>query len=169
MSNATGIRWVLGIDPGTSDSAFCLWDGEKERVADCDILPNEHMLERLRAGLMPIAPYFDLKHQTGILAIEKVVSYGMPVGAETFETVFWYGRFAEAWKRDFRQISRKEIKLHLCGSPRAKDPNVRQVLMDRFGKPGTKKNPGPLYGVKTHIWSALAVAASTYDIIHNNH
>jgi len=26
------------------------------------------------------------------------------------------------------------------------------------GAVGTKKAPGPLYGVKTHMWSALAVA-----------
>jgi hypothetical protein len=41
---------------------------------------------------------------------------------------------------------------------RAKDPNVRQALLDKIGPVGTKKNPGPLYGVSGHGWSALAVA-----------
>jgi hypothetical protein len=64
----------------------------------------------------------------------------MPVGAEVFETIYWSGRFAEAYgvEHDAR-ITRIDVKMHLCHSPRAKDGNVRQALIDRFGKPGTKK------------------------------
>ena len=58
---------------------------------------------------------------------------------------------------------RKDIKLHLCGTTKARDPNVRQALIDRLGKPGTKKNPGPTYGVSSHAWSALAVAVYASD------
>ena len=28
---------------------------------------------------------------------------------------------------------------------------------------GTKKAPGPLHGVKSHLWSALALAVTHYD------
>ena len=62
-------------------------------------------------------------------------------------------------------IKRQTTKAVLCGTARAKDPNVHQALIDMYGgsmkaAKGTKKAPGPLYGVKSHIWSALAVAVA---------
>ena len=58
----------------------------------------------------------------------------MAVGAEVFETVHWSGRFTEAlWPTPVVQLPRRAVKLHLCGSARAKDPNIRQALLDRFG------------------------------------
>ena len=63
------------------------------------------------------------------------------------------------------------MKLALCGSARAKDANVRQAIIDRFagvgGKAvavGTKKNPGPLYGISNHKWSALALCITWIDM-----
>jgi len=41
---------------------------------------------------------------------------------------------------------------------RAKDANIRQALLDLIGPQGTKKTPGPTYGIKSHTWAALAVA-----------
>jgi hypothetical protein len=41
---------------------------------------------------------------------------------------------------------------------RAKDANIRQALIDKLGAVGTKKAPGPLYGISGHLWAALAVA-----------
>jgi hypothetical protein len=54
--------------------------------------------------------------------------------------------------------------MHLCNSMRAKDANVRQALIDRFGPVGTKKQPGKLYGVATHYWAALGVAVYSADV-----
>ncbi len=53
-----------------------------------------------------------------------------------------------------------EVKIHLCNHPRAKDPNIRQALIDRFGAPGTKKNQGATYGLAGDMWSALGVAVT---------
>ena len=86
--------------------------------------------------------------------------YGMPVGQETFMTVLWIGAFfaiAEDVGLTAKLVYRRDIKLHLCNSTRAKDTNIRQSLIDRYGKPGTKKNPGKTYGFKKDMWSALAV------------
>ena len=101
----------------------------------------------------------------GDLAIEMVESFGMPVGKEVFQTVRWIGRFQQAFRdpEAARLVYRKEVKLHLCGTARAKDPNVRAAIIDRFGPGkdiaiGRKSSPGPLYGVSGHAWSALAVA-----------
>jgi hypothetical protein len=103
-------------------------------------------------------------NETGVdlLAIEMVEARGMPVGRETFETVLWAGRFMQAWGEDTtcELIYRREVKSFLCGSAKAKDSNIRQALLDKIGPQGTKKAPGPTYGVKAHIWAALSVAVT---------
>lgn len=150
---------ILAIDPGTAESAWCLFDGTK--VLDCDIQPNGVVLAKLRC----------FEPEPDHLAIEMIASYGMPVGKEVFETCLWIGRFIEAADRHGVQAKltyRKDVKMHLCNSARAKDGNVRQALIDLFpptggGKTpqiGTKYSPGPLYGVSSHIWAALAVAVT---------
>jgi hypothetical protein len=49
---------------------------------------------------------------------------------------------------------------------RAKDANIRQALIDKIGPQGTKAQPGPTYGIKSHSWAALAVAV--YAAQNNN-
>jgi hypothetical protein len=61
---------------------------------------------------------------------------------------------------EVRLVYRKDVKLLLCGSPRAKDANIRQALLDLLGPQGTKAKPGPTYGVKSHAWAALGVAVT---------
>jgi hypothetical protein len=104
--------------------------------------------------------------------IEMIASYGLPVGAEVFETCLWIGRLQERMLLgylDAKLIYRKDVKLHLCGTPRAKDANIRQALIDRYGGKtkaiGNKKTPGPLYGIKSHGWAALALAVTYYDTL----
>jgi hypothetical protein len=103
------------------------------------------------------------------LAIEMVACYGMPVGQETFETVLWIGRFVQVWTpKPWTRVYRRDVKLHLCHSARAKDAHVRMALLDKFGPGrqkaiGTRKHPGPLYGIKSHVWSALAVAVTWWE------
>jgi hypothetical protein len=104
------------------------------------------------------------------LAIEGIACYGMPVGKETFDTCIWIGRFMQKFGPGATTlVYRGDVKMHLCQSMRAKDPNVRQALLDRFGLPGTKKAPGLLYGIKSHCWSALAVAVTWWDKNHQPH
>lgn len=147
----------IAIDPGPNVSAWLVW--QKDRPARFGIENNETVLRRIDEFEMP-------------LAIEMVASYGMPVGKDVFETVVWIGRFIQRCKFDHRQIYRKDVKMHLCQSMRAKDGNIRQALLDRFppsggGKTpqvGTKAQPGPLYGIKSHLWAALAVAVYHWDV-----
>jgi hypothetical protein len=56
------------------------------------------------------------------------------------------------------------VKMHLCGNQQAKDKNIRQALLDKVGPVGVKKTPGPCYGVKSHAWSALAVAVTALNL-----
>lgn len=151
---------VLAIDPGNEQSAtlFYEWKGSDYRfVGRACVAPNDEVLEQIRS------------FEGDAVVIEMIASYGMAVGAEVFETCYWIGRFSQA-AHGADRLYRKDIKLHLCGSSRAKDANVRQALIDKFGGKekaiGKKKNPGPLHGVKSHCWSALAVAV-TYAETHS--
>jgi hypothetical protein len=86
----------------------------------------------------------------------------MAVGEEVFETVFWSGRFAEAVDPvPVRHLGRRAVKLTICGDARAKDPNIRQALIDRSGGTeraiGTKAAPGPLHAIVRDVWAALAL------------
>lgn len=141
---------IFAIDPGTTECGWCLFDG---RVISSGVMDNAGMVETVR------------RERADLLAIEMVASYGMPVGREVFETCVWIGRMAQSWRApdSVLYVYRRDVKLHLCGSPRAKDANIRQALIDKLGPVGTKRNPGPLYGVKSHAWAALAVAATVHD------
>ncbi len=138
---------VLAIDPGTTQSAYVLFDGR--RVLNGAIVENSQLATLIRGGMVG-------KHD--LIACEMVASYGMAVGREVFETCVWIGRFLEVATKPTRMVYRKDVKMHLCQSMRAKDGNIRQALLDKYGAVGTKKNPGPLYGIKSHLWAALAVA-----------
>lgn len=140
---------VFAIDPGTTQSGWALLEGAK--VIDSGVSDNHDVLRWVRAG-----------QDADVLALEMVASYGMAVGREVFDTVRWIGRFQQAWHdpEAVRLVFRKDVKLHLCGNLRAKDANIRQALLDQLGPAGTKKAPGNTYGVKSHAWSALAVAVT---------
>lgn len=146
---------VLAIDPGNEMSAWCLLDaGTPIR---CEKELNADLLERLRAGGWGAVD---------LLAVEMIASYGMAVGREVFDTCLWIGRFVEAWDArggKYALVYRRDVKLFHCESVRATDSNIRAALIDRFGPGkekaiGSKKAPGPLYGLKGDHWSALAVA-----------
>ena len=135
---------ILALDPGTTHTAFVQFDQQK--IVDHGHLPNAEIRQIL------IGREYDR------VACEMIASYGMAVGASTFETCVWIGRFIEVARVDVELIFRKDIKLFLCGTMRAKDANIRQALIDRIGPQGTKAQPGPTYGIKSHSWAALAVA-----------
>ena len=103
-----------------------------------------------------------VRHVGDPIAIEWVESFGMRVGSEVFETVYNIGRIAETVDGHVHRVTRKQVKIALVGHSRANDADVRLAICEMYGGKakaiGTKKEPGPLYGVKGHCWSALAVA-----------
>lgn len=138
---------LLAIDPGSDRSAFIVWDGS-------------HVLEK---GIVSNSKMLDIIYEGGVdhVAIEMIASYGMPVGAEVFQTCLFIGRYieaAEASEMPYTLIYRREVKITLCGTSKAKDGNIRQRIIDLLGAPGTKKNPGVTYGMAADMWAALAVA-----------
>ncbi len=148
---------ILAIDPGCTESAWIVSD-DAGAIVEFAKEPNATLLARLRVAQQ------DVNH----LACEMIASYGMAVGKEVFETCVWIGRFIEAWGNQpgggqHTLVYRREVKLHLCGSMKAKDSNIRQALIDRYGEPGTKANQGATYGISKDVWSALAVATTFHD------
>jgi hypothetical protein len=147
---------IFAIDPGTTQSGWCVFG--PSGVVCSGVMPNDELVQRVA--------------DTGAsrLAIEMIASYGMPVGREVFETCVWIGRFKQAWHTPdaVELVYRKDVKMHLCGTTKAKDPNVRQALLDMFPRTGggktpqvgTKGQPGPLFGVSSHAWAALGVAVT---------
>jgi hypothetical protein len=86
---------VLAIDPGPELSAWVRFlAGAPGRVLQSGKQANAEILSMLTTG-SPLAT-------ADALVIEQIAAMGMAVGAETFETVFWSGRFAQAWGRHFR-------------------------------------------------------------------
>ena len=140
---------ILAVDPGQTLSGWCILDDGK--LIDSGVHDNYDVLRWVQQG-----------QRADTFAIEMIANMGMAVGQSTFETVKWIGRFQQAWKdpEAVRLMYRHEVKQHLCGTQKAKDANIRQRLLDLIGPQGTKKTPGPTRGVKSHAWSALAVAVT---------
>lgn len=149
---------ILAIDPGTYESAYVVWNGKK--ILGYDKVDNHKMLKIVADP----AWYVDL------LAVERIASYGQRVGQEVFDTCMWTGRFVQAAVEemlDFKLIYRMTIKKYLIGSHTAKDADIRRRLLDVIGPQGTKKAPGPTYGIKSDMWQALALAVTAWDTLDN--
>ena len=147
---------IFGIDPGPELSAYALWDGHA--LLDKAIVPNGEFCSAMMRNLQ--------SHGEFTVVLEMVACYGMAVGREIFETVFWIGRFYEistSCSIMAERIYRRQVKIYFCNSQQATDANVRRVLLDRFGEKGTKKAPGLTYGLKDDLWSAFAIAVYAYD------
>ncbi len=148
---------VLAIDPGPTQSAWVIYNIKTKQPEDFGWEDNDSVIELLSGD-------GDVFH----LAVEMVANMGMnAVGDTLFETCLWVGRFIQAWGgENYTKVYRGDAKMHLCGTKRSKNKNVRQAILDRYEPSGggatpqigTKKDPGPLYGVSKHVWAALAVA-----------
>lgn len=163
---------ILAIDPGPVKSGYVVY--QYRPVGS--VLQSGHMDNFELLGKIRLQDFGGIAWPMA-LCMEKIAAMGMVVGGEVFETVYWSGRLIEAWDQrktrhgesnPFRRIKRTDVKLHLCGSTRAKDPNVNAAIWDRFGGSrkaafGTKAKPGPLYGVTSHAIAALAVAITAVD------
>jgi len=148
---------ILAIDPGPEKSAWVLYNPEsQEPIINMGIEENEALIDFFYE-------YSDDERLDEVV-IEMVASYGMAVGASVFETCVTIGRFVQLFTRlPVNMMYRKDVKMHLCHSMRAKDANIRQAIIDRLGPPGTKKHPGKTFGVKADIWAALACAVTFAD------
>lgn len=163
---------ILAIDPGNIESGVVLIRERDLKPLVAEKINNEELLDNL---LMDRYERFEETEYISHVAIEMIASYGMAVGKSVFETCVWIGRFIQALESNYyneslKFIYRKDEKMNLCNSMKAKDSNIIQALIDRFapntpnkGK-GTKKEPGWFYGFKKDIWQAYAVGVTYHDM-----
>lgn len=157
---------VFAIDPGPKTSGVCLLEwkqGQQPELIMKDHYDNHDLIRHLRGGAC---------HN---LAIEGIQNYGMAVGNDVFQTLKFIGRIeqvSDLYGKRLTEILRTQIKANICGTASAKDPQVRRAIIARFCQwydttesqvQGKKAAPGPLYGVKKHIWSALALALTWFE------
>ena len=168
QQHASKVVRVLSIDTGTKISGFVQTNhfaGEPPEIAEFGVLMNEDMTIHIR----------DLALDA--IVMENFQCMGMPVGISTFNSAIWLGRFIEQFQMVIENhkpelvwlMHRSAVKMEICGTTRAKDANVRQAIIDCYTKNlgggkcpqiGTTKDKGPLFGIGTHVWSALALAIS---------
>ena len=158
---------IFAIDPGPTQTAWIEFHlrgtpPDNIKIIDMGIDLNDAFFHKLRSYVKR-----SWADDPPSVVIEMIANMGMPAGKSLFETCVTIGRVveivaSEGWETC--RMFRSAIKLAICGDSRAKDGNVRQALIDRFGETGTKKNQGDLYGVKTHLWQALASGVAWHEI-----
>ena len=147
---------VFALDPGTRETGWVVYDSERVCILAHGFDDNETLLLAIRNGLLSKADE---------MVCEKLEGFGISVGEETMETIWWSGRFGEAWRKPPGvRVGRKTVKLHLCGTTSARDSHVDEALRCRFGV--TKKHPGILKGLGKHERAALSVALTHADRSH---
>ena len=181
-------EWLLAVDPGTRESGV-LWYSSEGKILEPAVVPNEVVLD-----IMETPPAEAALNPCYTIAVEAIACYGEAIGVETLETELLVGRLVQHWigktrvqvlrhrelatkriktlvgdnGRNAILVYRKEVCKHLCNTSNAKDSNVHQSIVDRYGPSmskakGNKRNPGPLYGIATHMWSALGVAITATE------
>lgn len=161
-------RVIYGIDPGPEKSAIA-----KLHHAETGALGHKDNGEALGSLMYAVnrASHLNLitaGAQAPIVAIEDFSGFRLELGPTSFSTLKWIGRFwqaADSLGARVMLIERRTIKMRLCASMRAKDGDIARAVRLKLGEPGTKKAPGPTYGITGHCWQALAVAVVAAEIL----
>jgi hypothetical protein len=148
---------VLGLDPGPTHCGVVIYDTSPRSACFAwkalTVAEAIHVIEAY-AG------------RAGLVAIERVQSYGI-AGASLLRTAEVGGMLHQCASNlglDVVWLYRREVLRGLDVTGKGnRDSLVRQRMIeihggDRASAVGTKKEPGPLYGVSSHAWQALAVA-----------
>lgn len=156
---------LLAIDPGPEKSGVLAFDIDKGKI----LLAEESDLGRVR---WLITGYHEVT--IGRVACEDVTPQlarlidGKPTvqSPTVLETMRIVGRVEEVCYGahvPFYCIARRDV-IRALSLGRANDALVKAELESRGWVKGTKKNPGPAYGVKGHAWQALALAVAWLEM-----
>ena len=151
---------ILAIDVGTTETGYCLMDKDTYKPIKFGKINNEELLKIVK------------EEKYDELVYEEFQSYGMPIGVSTITSITWNGRYIQSALDKEKKVSfvyRKDEKMNLCHSMKAKDSNIRQALIDRFAQfdfkngKGNKKQQDWFYGFSKDIWAAFAVGCTYLD------
>lgn len=142
---------VIGIDPGTKQSAYVEWDGNY--ITGLGTKPNIEVLRYLRTI-----------DRRACVVFEWVQNYGMVTGATVHETIFWTGRLFQVARdtvgpRQVSRLKRRAVKKHLGLGPGDGDKEVRAALIRIL-----ERHPEDWHGkLKSHQWAAFAIAHTWWN------
>lgn len=139
---------ILAVDGGSSLSGYVLFRNG-DPPTRMGKVPNLELVQILQ------------EEKFDILAIEVPKPRGGKMWWQLIEMAVWVGRFIQASGKPFHPVDRRDVKIHVGKSGKAKDGDIRAAIIERFGGKdkaiGTKKNPGPLFNMKADMWQAYAV------------
>jgi hypothetical protein len=142
---------ILAIDPGTTQSAFVVWDTDRQEFIGLKmgIVDNDLLLKSIDEYAV----------DADLIAIEAVQNYGFQMGRTTIETIMFTGALRQessvmcSWAT-VKLYGRPTIKGHFNAK---NDATIRSSLRMRYGE---ARKGEKLEGVKKDIWSALALAVA---------
>lgn len=142
---------VAFIDPGPTQSGFCVVEGKEISVLQAGVVENYALLT-----ILAVEKY-------DVLGIEMPVCYGGMGGGDIYHTCRWVGRFEQCSSAHVSLVSRPDVLGHVAGKRNAKKGMAWECMKERFGEPGTKSAPGKLYGIKDHARDAFEGAVYIMD------
>jgi len=153
---------IIGVDPGPTSSGQVVVDGA---IFPPIVLESNDEIEEKDLLIT--------KYKAKIVVSEWIVSYSSAIGFSVLDTARLVGRIEEragVKGMEFHKLTRPQVGLELTGKSTPKKAQVNEAIRELYRemKPdslgggknavvGTKKHPGPLYGIKSHAWDALAV------------
>lgn len=149
---------LIALDPGPTTCGLVVYDTDTQRVTQAHaelVWPDVRRL--LSDHVLTSAGVVCERTQAG------------PPSGDVVRTTEVVGRVMEACdhlRMPLELVYRREVLATLGVSARGpKDALVRAALIDLHGTSkalavGTRRAPGPLYGVTSHAWAALALAVT---------
>ena len=144
---------ILAVDPGSTQSAYVVYEPKTKTIKEHAIVLNEEMINK-------IYYWRGVFNGNATLVIEYMRPRGMPMSAESMDTMFELGRMAQCWTGALVKMDRMTVKMALCGKAFANDAKIRAALIDMFGGKQETKKGGKLYKIAGDQWSALALAVT---------
>jgi hypothetical protein len=159
------VKNIIAIDPGPDTSGIVILKFEK--------WPPSVVMAMRDAKLDDIRKFIT-EYGIDTVIVEWLTSYGSVVGRTVLDTARIVGRVQEmafGLGCIFGKMTRPDVGLELCQTKRAKGANLSEAIREIYHNAkldigggsdpcrGTKKEPGPLYGIALgeHEGSALAV------------
>lgn len=144
---------ILGIDPGSEETAYALMTADYT-VVEAGKQDNDKFLDDTLPDL--------IDREANTVVIEGIQSYGNAVGRSVFDTCYIVGearRIAKLKQVECFIYPRPEYARALIGGMKMSDALIRRALMTRFG--GDKKGE-PLHLLKGNSDKRSAYAVAVY-------
>lgn len=160
---------VLAVDPGSSISGYVVLTDDNV-ITDKGIVDNEEMLLMMNSQ---VADHCVVEKPGAHVMTIKATGHPY-IPEHVKETLIYFGRLQAYWELlsdsgEFYAMARRDALKYVTGKgSRVGDKEMRAGLISLYGGPdaiGLKKNPGPLYGISSHMWAALGLGVAYHDTI----